>query len=171
MPRKKKTERPDWDHFWFVQALLYSTRGTCDRLRAACIIVKDKRLVGAGFNGSPPGAPHCDDVGHLMIENHCERTLHSEENAIINTERRNLVGSKAYITATPCIRCAKLLVSAGVKEVKFLGEYSNSRGKDYLEELSEQTGVRFVKCDNDPEALIEESLERLRGPGDSLRKK
>ena len=68
----KSKSRPDWDRFWFLLAVLYSTRGTCDRLRTSCVIVKNKRLVGAGYNGSPAGAPHCDDVGHLMIKGHCD---------------------------------------------------------------------------------------------------
>ena len=114
---EKGTERLDWDRFWFLLAMLYSTRGTCDRLRTACLVVKNNRLVGAGYNGSPAGTPHCDEVGHLMIKGHCERTLHGEENAIINTERADLVGSSAYVIATPCIRCAKMLVNTGVKEV------------------------------------------------------
>jgi dCMP deaminase len=151
--------RPPWDHFWFVQAMMYSTRGTCDRLRTACIIVKDKRLVGAGYNGSPKGTPHCDDdgVGHLLIDNHCERTLHGEENAILNTERGHLVGATAYIIGTPCIRCAKLLVSAGLVEVKYLGAYRNSRGKEYIKELSTQSGVTFTSYGDDPKSFLAEA--------------
>lgn len=166
----QKGKRLAWDEFWFVQALVYSTRGTCDRLRTACVIVKDNHLVGAGYNGSPSGTPHCDDVGHLMIEGHCERTLHGEENAIINTETHNLRGATAYVVATPCIRCAKLLVNSGIKQVNFLGEYSNSRGKDYVEKLSRETGVKFVKYKTNPRQLINQAIERLEGPGGALRK-
>ncbi len=165
--------RPSWDHFWFVQAMMYSTRGTCDRLRTACIIVKDKHLVGAGYNGSPKGAPHCDDegVGHLMIDDHCERTLHGEENAIINTERPNLVGATAYTIGTPCIRCAKLLVNSGVLEVKYLGTYENSRGKEYIDQLSKQSKVKFTPCSEDPKDLLEEAIGRLGEKGGVLAKK
>ena len=162
------SKRPDWLNFWFTIALMYSTRGTCDRLRTACVIVKDKRLVGAGYNGSPKGLPHCDDVGHLVIENHCERTLHGEENAILNTQRADLVGSTAYIIGTPCIRCAKILVNAGVIEVNFLGQYSNSRGKDYLKELSRLTKVKFKQHHLDPKTLITQATKRLQGPGGAL---
>ncbi|EKE00158.1 MAG: hypothetical protein ACD_22C00082G0001 [uncultured bacterium] len=169
--KTKKSNRPEWDNFWFVQALLYSTRGTCDRLRAGCVIVKNKRLVGAGYNGSPSGSPHCDDIGHLIIENHCERTLHSEENAILNSERANLVDATAYVTATPCIRCAKILVNAGVKEVKYLVEYKNSRGKEYIDQLSKETGVKFKHCKLDPRKLLNQAIERLEGPGGALESK
>lgn len=163
-------KRLDWDSFWFLLASIYSTRGTCDRLRTACLIVKAKRLVGAGYNGSPLGLPHCDDVGHLMIENHCERTLHAEENAIINTERRSLEGATAYIIATPCVRCAKLLVNSGVTKVNYLGEYDNARGKGYIDELSKKSGVKFIQYNLDPRDLINKAVKRLEGKGGVLQK-
>lgn len=161
-------KRLEWDKFWFLTAIMFSTRGTCDRLRTACVIVKNKRLVGAGYNGSASGAPHCDEVGHLIIDNHCERTLHGEENAIINTERDNIVGSTAYIVATPCIRCAKLLANSGVSHVKYLGSYSNSRGKEYLDQLSKDTGTIFEQFTYDPQELIDGAVERLKGKGGVL---
>lgn len=163
-------KRPPWTDFWFTQALMYSTRGTCDRLRTACVIVKNNRLVGAGYNGSPRGTRHCDDIGHLMIENHCERTLHGEENAVINTQRPDLEGATAYIIATPCIRCAKLLVNSGIKEVYYLGEYANSRGKEYIKTLSKETGVKFKQCKISPQDLINQAIERLKGKGGVLEK-
>ena len=160
--------RPDWTSFWFTLALAYSTRGTCDRLRTACLIVKDKRLVGAGYNGSPSGLAHCDDVGHLLIDGHCERTLHGEENAILNTPREDRPGASAYIIGTPCIRCAKLLVNAKLAEVNFLGEYPNSRGKDYLVELETASGVRFIQHSLNPEQLLSQLVDRISGPGGAL---
>ena len=167
---KKQDKRLDWDHFWFLLAALYSTRGTCDRLRAACLIVKDKRLVGAGYNGSPFGLDHCDDVGHLLINNHCERTIHSEENAVINTERRNVVGAIAYITAIPCIRCARILINSGVSKVNYINVYNNSRGNKYLKMLSEKSGVKFIKHKLDLNKLFDEALERLGEAGGALNK-
>ncbi len=164
----KSLQRPSWDHFWFVQALMYSTRGTCDRLKAACVIVKDNRLVGAGYNGSPTKTPHCEDVGHLIIEGHCERTLHAEENAILNSEHKSLKGATAYVIGSPCIRCAKLLVNSGVKQVNFLHEYANSRGKEYIAELSRQSGVSFVHFDLNPQELINQSIKRLKEAGGAL---
>ena len=162
--------RPNWTNFWFVIALMYSTRGTCDRLRTACVIVKDKRLVGAGYNGSAHGLPHCDDVGHLLIDNHCERTLHGEDNAILNTPREDLKGASAYIVGTPCIRCARMLVNSGVKVVNFLGEYANSRGKEYMEELEKNTDVKFIQYQLSPEELLKQAVERLEGPGGAIRR-
>jgi dCMP deaminase len=164
-------KRPEWTDFWFTLVLMYSTRGTCDRLRAATIIVKNKRIVGAGYNGSAFGQPHCDDVGHLIVENHCERTIHSEENAILNTNREDLKGAMAYMVDTPCLRCARLLVNSGICEIHYLREYTNSRGKEHLVELTKNADVKLVKHDLDPRKLIENSIKRLEGPGGALQKK
>jgi len=162
------SRRPGWDDFWFMLALAYSTRGTCDRLRTACLIVKNKRLVGAGYNGSPNKQPHCDDVGHLMIDNHCERTLHGEENAIINTNKRDLFQATAYIIGTPCYRCTKLLVNSGVKQIKYLGQYSNSRGKQYIKKLTQTAGVKLIQSKLKPQDLFDQTIERLKVSGGAL---
>jgi dCMP deaminase len=160
--------RPEWDEYWFTQAIIYSTRGTCDRLRTACVIVRDNRFISAGYNGSPPHTPHCDDVGHIIIDGHCERTLHAEENAILSGDRNLLKKSVAYVLDTPCTRCAKLLVAAGVIDVKYLREYPNSRGKEYLDGLSAESGVTFNRVNLDPLELIQKTIKRLGEKGGVL---
>jgi len=164
-------KRPSWDEFWFLMAMVYSTRGTCDRLRAGCVIVKDKHLVGAGYNGSPRGLPHCDEVGHLMINGHCERTLHAEENAVLNTERRNLEGATAYVLGTPCLRCTRLMINSGIKKIYHLGEYGNALGKEYILEMVKGAGVELKRFSFKPEELWKRAEEILRGKGGILRKR
>lgn len=168
---KKGSARPSWDEFWFQIALVYSTRATCDRLRTATIIVKDNRQVGAGYNGSVPGADHCDDVGHLLINEHCERTLHGEQNAIINTPRESLKGATAYILGTPCIRCFKELVAAGVVKINCLGTYENSLGKNEIFEIAEQVkSVKIEFFEYGPRDLIESVVKALERKGGRLYK-
>ena len=164
-------KRPGWDEFWFTEALMYSTRGTCDRLRTACLIINNKRIVGAGYNGSVAGQPHCDDVGHLIVEGHCERTLHGEENAVINSERKDIKGATAYIIGTPCLRCTRILINSGVAEIKYLGEYGNSRGKEYIDKLCKGGELKLTKYKTNPRKLIEQAVRRLEGPGGALHKK
>jgi dCMP deaminase len=135
------------------------------------VIVKGKRMVGAGYNGSVYGQPHCDDEGHLMVEGHCERTLHGEENAVINTDRNDLRGSDAYIIGTPCLRCARILINAGVKQINYLGQYNNSRGKEHIDVLAKGAGVKLKNFKLDPEDLINKAAARLRDPGGALAKK
>ena len=109
-------------------------RATCDRGRSGAIIVKDKRIIATGYVGSPPGLPHCDEDGHLIREvineegkksMHCIRTLHAEQNAILQAARYgvSINGATLYCTMTPCFNCAKMIVAVGVKRVVVGGRY------------------------------------------------
>lgn len=165
-PDQNKNVRPTWDEFWFTLALFYSTRGTCDRLKAACLLVdKDKRLIGAGYNGSLPGDPHCDEVGHLMVEGHCIRTLHAEVNAIIHSVG-DLEGATAYVLGTPCIDCVKKLLSKKVKRILFTRAYDNqARGGQYIFELAKNQGAEIRQVDINFPELLQKKFAILEGPG------
>ena len=127
--------RPSWDDYFMAIALLVATRSTCDRLHAGAVLVKDKRIISTGYNGSPPGLPHCDDVGHLLEEGHCVRTIHGEHNAILQaaafggTPTR---GSTMYTKYIPCIHCCKYLVAAGIQRIVYGKIYRNTQAVDYL---------------------------------------
>lgn len=71
LTRKPGEDRPDWDNYFMGFALVASARGTCDRKHVGAVIVADKHVVATGYNGSVSGLPHCDDVGHDMVEGHC----------------------------------------------------------------------------------------------------
>ena len=75
--------RPDWDSYFMKIAYAVSERSTCDRAFVGCVLVTDKRILTTGFNGSPKGQDHCDEIGHLIVDGHCVRTIHAETNAII----------------------------------------------------------------------------------------
>lgn len=168
--KRGDTRRPSWDEFWFSLALFYSTRGTCDRLRAACILVdKNKRLVGAGYNGSLPGDGHCDEIGHFITDGHCIRTLHAEVNAILHSVG-DLEGAAAYVIGTPCVDCTKKLLSKGVKKVLYTKEYDNkSRGGQYVFDLAKSQGAVLERCDINLAGLIEKNMNILKGKGGALR--
>ena len=75
----ERPQRLTFDELFDLLAIFYTCRGTCDRLRTATIIRdKENILIGAGYNGALSGDPHCDDIGHEMVENHCVRTNHGE---------------------------------------------------------------------------------------------
>jgi len=164
----KKVERPSWDEFFFMLAHIYSTRGTCDRLKTATLLIKNKRIVGAGYNGSLPGNPQCDEDGHLMEDGHCIRTLHGEDNAILYS-KEDLSGAIAYILGTPCVLCTTKLIAVGVGEIKYLGEYKNSRGKDTIENLAKYNKVKLTKVDFDFESTINNMKKILEDPGGILK--
>ncbi|MDO8558910.1 MAG: dUTP diphosphatase [bacterium] len=163
------SNRPSWEEFWFTLALFYSTRGTCDRLKAACLLVdKNNRLIGAGYNGSLPGHPHCDEVGHLMVDGHCLRTLHAEVNAIMHSVG-DLEGATAYVLGTPCIDCVKKLLAKKVKKIVFTRDYDNkSRGGEYIFELAKISEVEIYKSDIDFESVFQKNIGILKNPGGAL---
>ena len=115
--------RKTWDHYFMDIAFMVKERSTCPRLHVGAVVVKDKRIKGTGYNGSPSGLPHCEDVGCLMIENHCKRTIHAEVNAIMECSPDERKNATIYVTARPCIECSKLIIASGITKVIFSRDY------------------------------------------------
>lgn len=159
-------ERPNWDELFIATAVLGSSRGTCDRLRAACFLVKNKRIVGAGYNGSMANTPTCDEVGHDLLNDHCVRTLHAEQNALANSWG-DLHGATAYITATPCLNCIKELGQKGIARIVYAGHYDNKDdGRIY--EYCKQGQIELVQFADDAKSValvFKKIFDRLQGPG------
>jgi dCMP deaminase len=121
-------KRPSWDEYFLNLVNEVAKRASCDRGRSGAIIVKDKRILCTGYVGAPPGLPHCDEVGHLMkkvidedgtIRQHCVRTIHAEQNAILQAAKNGIEidGSTLYCTMEPCRVCAMMIISVGIKRV------------------------------------------------------
>jgi len=152
-------QRPTWDEYFMKMADTVGERGTCDRGRSGCVIVIDKRVIVTGYVGSPPGQPHCDEVGHLMQEiiddngnksMHCVRTIHAEENAILQAAKFGtpLKGCTIYCKMTPCFKCARMIVSIGASRVVAKKRYHADR---LSIELFEAAGVQFDVLENEVE--------------------
>lgn len=166
--------RPSWDEFWMIQALFYSTRSTCDRLRTACLIVgPDNRLRSAGYVGSVAGTSHCDEVGHFMVDSHCLRTIHAEDNAIAYRGQEDFEGATVYLVTSPCVICAKHLMNVGVKRIVYAQEFGNVHGKDkgweFIHDLAKQKNISFEKLPIDFHTVVDSMLHLLEGPGGALR--
>lgn len=138
-------DRPHNDVYFMRFASVASQRATCPRKKVGAVIVRDKRLVTTGYNGSLPGQPHCTEVGCLMVNDHCERTVHSEANAILQAtlDGRDVKGATIYVTASPCFYCFKLIASVGIKRIVFGELYRDERIRDFSKqcniELSDMT--------------------------------
>lgn len=134
------------DEYFLQMAELVAQRSTCDRKHVGAVIAYNKRTVATGYNGSPAGMPHCDDVGHeLRVINgreSCVRTLHAESNAIdyAGTDAKD---STLYCTATPCYECAKRIVNAGIVRV-VIREMYNSQNTDLSLSLLEKAGIQVL---------------------------
>lgn len=130
-------ERPSWDEYFMMMARdVVAKRATCTRRQVGAVLVRDKRIITTGYNGSPPGMPHCTDVGCRMHEGHCIRTIHAEQNAIVQAALHGVStqGATCYVTATPCVTCAKLLVAAGIVRVVYGEKYTNTLGDTVFQE-------------------------------------
>ena len=134
--------RVDWHTYFMSIARQAATRSTCDRKHVGAVIVRDKTILSTGYNGSIRGMPHCDDVGHLMENDHCVATVHAEANTIIQAAKNGvrIDGGELYTTASPCWNCFKLLANAGIGKVYF-GEFYGDRRSI---EVAEQLGIELI---------------------------
>jgi dCMP deaminase len=119
-----------------------ATRATCDRKHVGAVIVRDRSILATGYNGSIGGLPHCDEVGHLMQDGHCVRTIHAEANAVIQAARNGvrIEGAGIYVTASPCWSCFKMIANAGLRRIVFGEFYRDDRIFDHAQKL----GIELV---------------------------
>ena len=149
-----KRMRPDWDEYFMGIAKLVSERSTCLRRAVGALIVKNRRILTTGYNGTPTGITHCEVVGCLREklkvpsgERHelC-RGLHAEQNAIIQAALYgvDIHGGTLYCTNQPCSICAKMLINAGIKEIVMESGYPDEMAKEFFEEAG--VAVRPAKA-------------------------
>ncbi len=134
--------RASWDEYFMAIARVVATRSTCDRKHVGAVVVRDRMILATGYNGSIRGLPHCDEVGHMMEDGHCVRTVHAEANAIVQAARNGVrvESGDIYVTASPCFNCFKLVANAGLRRIVF-GEFYRD---DRIFTLSEQLGIELV---------------------------
>jgi dCMP deaminase len=137
--------RVGWDVYFMNIAREVSTRSTCDRKHVGAVIVRDKTILSTGYNGSIRGLPHCDDVGHLMENDHCVATIHAEANAIIQAARNGvrIDGATIYTTASPCWPCFKIIANSGISRICFREFYRDER----IFEISRTLGIALDQVD------------------------
>ena len=152
-------QRISWDEYFMAQSHLLSLRSTCSRLSVGATIVKDKRIVSGGYNGSIKGDEHCIDVGCKVVEGHCVRTIHAEINAILQCSKLGVgtEGATIYVTHFPCLNCTKSIIQAGIKEICYANDYRNH---EYARELLEKSGVVVRKIDYDVNNVVERLLDK-----------
>lgn len=118
---------------------LFEQRSTCERGKVAALIIKDKRIISTGYNGSAPGSIHCGD--HCDLSKPCNQAIHAEVNAIAYASKIgiSLNGSTLLCSMSPCINCTRLIIQSGIKFVYFKTKYRDS---EHLTELL-QSGIIF----------------------------
>lgn len=138
------TSRPSYDEYFMEMAYLAASRSTCLRRKVGAVLVKNKHVLSTGYNGPPKGLKHCDETGCLREELNVSsgerheicRGLHAEQNAIIQAAvfGVSIKDSVIYVTNTPCVVCAKMLINADVKEIVYDGDYPDTLALEMLHE-------------------------------------
>jgi len=142
--KDRENKRPSWDEYFIDIAHLVSKRSTCLRRKVGAIIVKDRRILATGYNGTPSKIRHCGEVQCLRDklnipsgERHelC-RGLHAEQNVLLQAALYgiSLKNSVLYCTNQPCVICAKMLINAGIEEIVIADCYPDKMAKDFLKE-------------------------------------
>lgn len=149
----KERARPSWDKYFLDIAHLVATRSTCMRRHVGAVLVKGRRILATGYNGTPTKIAHCWEKGCIREklniasgERHelC-RGLHAEQNVLLQAALYgiSLRDSVLYCTHQPCIICAKMLINAGVKEIMVSDGYPDAMAREFLKEAGIK--VRKVK--------------------------
>ena len=134
------------DHRYLRMALIWAENSYCIRRQVGALIVKDKMIISDGYNGTPSGFENvCEDENNVTKP----YVLHAEANAITKLARssNNSDGSTLYVTAAPCIECAKLIIQSGIKRVVYGEKYRLEEGIDLLRKANIE--VKYLNTDTD----------------------
>ena len=139
------SNRVSWETYFMNIATEVATRSTCDRKHVGAVIVRNKNILSTGYNGSIKGLPHCDEVGHEMVDGHCIRTTHAEANAIVQAAKNgvSIDNAEIFVTASPCYNCSKLIANSGIKVIYYRELYRDQRITDRAKEV----GIELVSLE------------------------
>ena len=130
------------DKRFMRMALIWAENSYCKRRQVGALLVKDKMIISDGYNGTPSGFENiCEDDSNVTKP----YVLHAEANAITKVARsfNSSNGATLYVTASPCIECAKLIIQAGILRVVYGEPYHLEDGLNLLD----RAGIEIVFCD------------------------
>jgi len=128
-PYNNKQEQ--FDKRYLEMAIIWSKNSYCKRRQVGALIVKDKMIISDGFNGTPSGFENiCEDENNVTKP----YVLHAEANAITKVAKstNNSEGATLYVTCSPCVECAKLIIQSGIKRVVYCSDYRLEEGIELL---------------------------------------
>lgn len=141
----KVSKNPSFDDIYMNLAESLAQKSHCVKQKVGAVLTKDTRIVSLGYNGPPAGTHNCDEE---WPENGCARdrkgscslALHAEANAILYAAKNkvDMDGSTLYVTLSPCLPCARIIFSVGIKKVIFLKSYAAYKG------IENDEGVAFL---------------------------
>ncbi len=127
-------ERITREDLYMGIAHLFSRRSTCQRLQVGCTIIKDGRVICSGYNGALKSVTHLGGMCKCNIDKPCTQAIHAEANAIAFAAKEgiSLKGAWLYCTHSPCIKCAELIIQAGITVVQYGEEFRDREGLELL---------------------------------------
>jgi dCMP deaminase len=133
--KMKENKQLQFDKRYLEMARVWAKNSYCKRRQVGAILVKDRMIISDGYNGTPSGFENvCEDESGVTKP----YVLHAEANAITKVARSNnsSEGATLYVTTSPCIECAKLIIQAGIKRVVFCDKYRIEDGLDLLKKAN-----------------------------------
>lgn len=138
--------KPSFDEIYMQLAENLSGRSHCVKAKVGAVLAKDTRIISLGYNGPPAGTHNCDEVWPDLgcprdSKGSCSLALHAEQNAILFAAKSNISieGATLYVTLSPCISCARVIFTMGIKKVFYLNSYASFKG------LPSDEGVDFLR--------------------------
>jgi len=141
-----KKEKPSFDDIYMELAQNLAARSHCVKAQVGAVLTKDTRIISLGYNGPPSGTHNCDEVWPDTgcprdSKGSCSLALHAEQNAILYASKNNVAveGSTLYVTLSPCISCARVIFTVGIKKVFYKHSYAQYKG------IAVDEGVEFLR--------------------------
>ena len=138
--------KPSFDEIYMELAEKLAKRSHCVKAQVGAVLTKDTRIVSLGYNGPPAGTHNCDEEWPLEgcprdSKGSCSLALHAEQNAILYATKNNigLQDTTLYVTLSPCIACARVIFTTGIKKVFYMNSYAQFKG------LATDEGVDFLR--------------------------
>lgn len=137
---------PSFDDIYMELAGKLSQKSHCVKIKVGAVLAQETRIISLGYNGPPAGTHNCDEEWpeHGCARDRkgsCSLALHAEENAILYAAKNNatIEGATLYVTLSPCLACARIIFTTGIKRVIFLKSYAQYKGIEIDE------GVEFLR--------------------------
>ncbi|NNM94414.1 MAG: dCMP deaminase family protein [Bacteroidia bacterium] len=144
--KSKFTLRPSFDDIYMDLAVTLAKRSHCVKMQVGAVLAKDTRIISLGYNGPPPGTHNCDEEwGNVGCprdsKGGCSLAIHAEQNAILYAAKNkaSIDGGTMYVTLSPCLACARIIYTAGIRRLFYLDSYADYKG------IASDEGIDFLK--------------------------
>lgn len=144
--------RLTWEEYFMTVCLDIAKRSSCLSRQVGAVIIKDKRILATGYNGSPQGIETCYDKNYCIRKesksgenlDNCF-AVHAEMNAILQCAKvgTSCENATIYVTTFPCVNCMKAIINSGINKIIYLGDYDAPLSK----ELATLSGIKYFKYD------------------------